>query len=304
MAALACLAQVIGQGRNSVLYQNAVKKQLALQAGASSQLSELAGEFSVQLIPLPGKSLAEMEQLYRASLDSFEARGITEEDVRKFRGGQESALINGLQSVGGFSGKASQLAAFQTFTGNPNGIGELLKAYSTLTRADVQRAYETYMEGKPAVLLSVVPKGQEAGIARADNFRPDTAGYKAPGYGYAGLQYRKPVDPFDRSKMPGNGPNPVVKVPAFWKKTLPNGARIIGAENRELPTVTLSLTIPGGHLAQAGQLDKAGLASFFASMMNEDTENYTAERPIAARSDCRRGVRQAELREESYPGRG
>src|SRR6476620_9790142 len=40
MAALACLAQVIGQGRNSVLYQQLVKSQLAYQASASSQLSE------------------------------------------------------------------------------------------------------------------------------------------------------------------------------------------------------------------------------------------------------------------------
>src|SRR5207249_2327620 len=35
--ALACLAQVLGQGRNSVLFQQLVKKQLALQANASSQ---------------------------------------------------------------------------------------------------------------------------------------------------------------------------------------------------------------------------------------------------------------------------
>ena len=37
MAALACLAQVLGQGKNSLLYQNLVKKQLALQASASSR---------------------------------------------------------------------------------------------------------------------------------------------------------------------------------------------------------------------------------------------------------------------------
>src|SRR5437763_9847301 len=39
MAALQCMAQVLGQGKNSVLYQQLVKKQLALQANASSQLS-------------------------------------------------------------------------------------------------------------------------------------------------------------------------------------------------------------------------------------------------------------------------
>ena len=44
------------------------------------------------------------------------------------------------------------------------------------------------------------------------------ANYNAPDYGYAGLKYVKAKDNFDRGKMPASGPNPVVKVPAFWKK--------------------------------------------------------------------------------------
>lgn len=119
MAALQCLAQVIGQGRNSVLYQQLVKKQEAVNALAFSSLAELSGEFSFIFTPMPGKSLADIEKLFRAALDSFEARGVTEEDVQKFKGGQEAQLINGLQSV---AGKVSQLAAFETFTGNPDKI--------------------------------------------------------------------------------------------------------------------------------------------------------------------------------------
>ena len=274
MAALACLAQVLGQGRNSVLYQNLVKTQLALQANAFSSLSELAGEFIFQIVPLPGKTLSDMENLFRASLDSFEKRGVTDEDIEKFKGGMESQLINGLQSV---SGKVSQLASFQTFTGNPNKMADLLKMYTSLTKEDVMKAYTDYIKGKGAVVLSIAPKGQEQNIAREDNYKTDSSNYTKPDYGYAGLKYIKAKDNFDRKKMPRSGANPVVKVPAFWKKTLPNGAKIIGAANTELPLVTLSLTIPGGHLAQAKDLSKLGLASFFADMMAEDTKNYTAE---------------------------
>lgn len=274
MAALQCLAQVLGQGRNSILYQNLTKKQLALQASASSQLSELAGEFMFQLVPFPGKTLADMHSLFRASLDSFEKRGVTEEDIIKFKGGVESSLINGLQSV---AGKVSQLAAFQTFTGNPNKISDLLKMYESVTREDVMRVYNTYMKGKNPLVLSVLPKGQEALIAAPDNYTIDTTGYKRPDYGYAGLKYIKGKDNFDRRKMPGNGPAPFVKVPKFWRKDLPNGAKLIGTENTEVPVVTLSITIPGGHLLQASDLSKAGLAAYFADMMAEDTKNYTAE---------------------------
>jgi len=274
MAALQCLAQVLGQGRNSILYQQLTKKQQAFQAAAFSQLSELSGEFIIQIIPTMGKSLKDMERLYRAALDTFETRGVTDEDIAKFKGGMESQLINGLQSV---QGKVSQLAAFQTFTGNPNKIADLLKAYASLTKEDVMSAYNTYIKNKNAVVVSVLPKGQESMVAAPDNFKIDSTHYNAPDYGYNNLKYAKAKDVFDRSKLPGNGPNPVVKVPKVWRKDLADGAKVIGTVSTEIPTVTFSLTIPGGHLASANNLSKAGLASMFSDMMMEDTKNYTAE---------------------------
>ena len=143
MGALACLAQVLGQGKNSVLYQQLVKKQLALQSNTFSQLSELSGEMTFQLIPSPGKSLAKLDSLFRNSLDSFEVRGVTDDDIAKFKGGIEAQQINGLQSV---AGKVSQLAAFQTFTGNPNKIADLIKMYQAVTKEDVLRVYNQYIK--------------------------------------------------------------------------------------------------------------------------------------------------------------
>ena len=290
--ALACLAQVLGGGggfgggggrfgggggggnRTSVFYQTIIKTQKALQASASSQLSELAGEFSVSITPYPGKSLAEMEQLINEAYTEFEKRGVTDEDIERFKNEFESRTITGLGSV---AGKVSQLAAFQTFTGNPNMIKKLLDENSRLTKEDVLRVYNKYIKGKPRIVLSTLAKGQENLIAKQDDYSIDMTHYKAPDYGYEGLKYVKAKDKFDRSKIPGNGPNPVVKVPAFWRKDLPNGIKMIGTENTEIPTVTISITIPGGHLLQANNLDKVGLASLFARMMNEDTKNYTSE---------------------------
>lgn len=289
-AALSCLAQVLGGGgggggrgggrggggggRNSVFYQTLIKTQKALSASASNQASELAGEFAISVTPYPGKNLAEMETLVKEAFAEFEKRGVTDEDVEQFKTQFESRTINGLASV---SGKVSQLAAFQTFTGNPNMIKTLMSQYSTLTKEDVMRVYEKYIKGKPHVIVSTLVKGQEDLIAKADDYTIDTTHYQKPDYGYAGLKYTKAKDNFDRTKQPGNGPNPVVKVPAFWRKDLPNGIRMIGTENTEIPTVTISISMPGGHLLQANDLSKAGLANLFARMMNEDTKNYTAE---------------------------
>jgi zinc protease len=274
MVALDCLAEILGQGKNSVLYQTMTKKQLALSASAFQYNSELAGSFFFDITPAGGKSLAEMETLLRASFDSFEKRGVTDEDIAKFKGATESQMINGLQSV---SGKVSQLASAQTFTGNPNKIVEELAEIRALKKEDVMRVYNQYIKGKGAVILSVVPKGQEQVVARESNYKIDSSRYDKPDYGYAGLKYVKSKDAFDRSKMPAAGTVPPLKAPPFWRKDMGNGLQAIGTVTDETPTVALSLYIPGGHLLQANDKSKAGLASVFASMMNEDTKSHSAE---------------------------
>lgn len=274
MAALACLAQVLGQGKSSAFYQHIEKPQKALNAAAFSSLSELSGEFTFRATPSPGVTLADLKKHIDAALDSFEARGITDDDIAKFKGSFEAQTVYGLQSV---SGKVFQLAQFQTLAGDANMIGKLLDMYNKVTKQDVLRVYNQYIKNKPAVIVSVVTKGKEDNLVAPENYKVDESKYAAPDYGYAGLKYNKPKDSFDRSKIPGNGANPVVKVPAFWKKTLDNGVSLIGTESRELPIVTLSIKIPGGHVLQANDTSKLGLARMFAAMMNEDTKNFSAE---------------------------
>ncbi|MFZ1530246.1 MAG: pitrilysin family protein [Ferruginibacter sp.] len=274
MAALACLAQVIGQGKNSILYQQLVKSQKAVAASAFSRLSELSGELSLQVTPLPGTSLGAADSLIYNAFEAFEKRGVTDDDIAKFKGGIESQYINGLQSV---SGKVSQLAAFQTFTGDPNMIVKLLNMYRAVTKEDVWNAYNKYIKNKNSVTVSVLTKDGKSTPAQADNYSIDKSGYTNPDYGYAGLKYTKPTDNFDRSKIPAAGANPVVKVPAVWKKTLPNGISMMGAAYNEIPVVSISVKIPGGHMAMASTPQKLGLPGMAASMFNEDTKNYTAE---------------------------
>ncbi|GAB4133996.1 MAG: pitrilysin family protein [Raineya sp.] len=270
--ALDCLAEILGQGKNSILYQKMVKTQQALQASVFNSSSELSGEFFFQVIPGPGKNLADIEKLVRESIAEFEKRGVTDEDVQKFVAQKEARFINRLASV---SGKVSTLAAYQTFTGNANFITEEMKRLKSLKKEDVLRVYNQYIKNKASVILSYYPKGQK-NVAAEDNYTIDKSGYVAPDYGYNGLKYNKAKDNFDRSKRPASGPNPVVKVPPVWKKEMTNGVQIIGTRNSEIPTVTLLFSLKnGGHLNLMPE--KAGTADLLADLMNESTQNYTAE---------------------------
>ena len=274
MASLDCLAEILGQGKTSILYQQLVKTQKVLRANANSRLSELSGDFSIQLVPMPGKSLSSLDSMYKDALKAFETRGVTDEDIEKYKGSIESQFISRLQSV---SGKVSTLAAYQTFTGNPNQTANMMKAYMSVTKESVMRAYLKYIKGKGCVTLSILTKNDKNGPAAAGNYTIDTTQYQKPNYGYGGLVYTKGKDDFDRSKMPGAGSNPQTKVPLYKKKQLPNGISMISASYTELPLVNISFTIPGGHLAQAADTSKIGLAGFVANMLNEDTRYHTAE---------------------------
>lgn len=274
MAALAALAQILGSGKNSVFYQSMVKTQKSASASASSSLSELAGEFTISVTPFPGKSLGEMEGYVNDALMEFEKRDITDEDILKFKIQYESRIINSLDSN---SGKVRQLAAFQTYRGTPNMIGKQLKLYQDVTKEDIMRVYNKYIKNKNRLVVSAVPKGKEDLKAAADNYFVDQSKYKAPDYGYSSLKYTKATDNFNRKAIPGAGPNPLVGVPAFWTKTLKNGMNAIGTKNTELPVVNLTIALKGGRLVEANDLSKAGIANLFASMMNEDTKNYSAE---------------------------
>ncbi len=190
IAVLACLAQVIGQGKNSVLYQQLVKTQKALSANVSNKFSELAGELAFQITPYPGKSLAAMDSLIKESLVAFEKRGVTDEDIEKFKAGIEAQYIYGLQSV---QGKVNQLAAFQTFLGNPNMIGKLLALNKAVTKESVMAAYNKYIKNKYSTTVSVLVKAPNVAAAMADNYTIDSTKYTRPDYGYNGLKYNKPL---------------------------------------------------------------------------------------------------------------
>ncbi|RYZ48231.1 MAG: insulinase family protein, partial [Sphingobacteriales bacterium] len=272
--ALDVLAEIIGQGKNSILYKNLVKTQTAVNANAFNSTTELSGEFVLSVTPFPGQKLAEVEKMLRDAFREFEKRGVTDDDIAKFRSQAEAQAIRGLENV---SGKVSQLAAYQTFTGNANFIGKDLARYTSVTKEDVMKAYSKYIKEKPAVIVSVLTKGNENNLAAPDNYTVSSEGYKAPDYGYNGLKYVKAKDNFERSKLPGNGANPVVTVPPYWRETVAGTVNAIGSKSDEIPVVTFQLKFKGGRMMDALDPSRTGLANMFSTMMDEDTKNYTAE---------------------------
>jgi zinc protease len=273
-AALDALSSILSDGKTSLFYQRFVKPQIAMQASVNNPCSEVTGQFTISVRPYAGKTLAQMDSLIRVTLIEFEKKGVTDDDLARFKATYEARVINSLTSV---SGKASQLASYQTFQGNANYIQKDLDRYLKITKEDVMRVYKQYIKNKPAVILSVYPKGQSQMVAKPDNYQipKHNSENVAESEEYKNLTYNKAKDSFDRSKQPAPGSNPVIKVPDFWKEKMPNGLSMIGAKNDEVPSVTIQLNIEAGHRFE--NKDKAGIAMLTANLMNEATTNHTAE---------------------------
>ncbi len=80
----------------------------------------------------------------------------------------------------------------------------------------------------------------------------------------------------DRSKVPPPGPAPQLRVPAWTKATLTNGAELIVSEKHDLPLVAFSITFQGG-ADQVEPADKRGVAAVTAAMMLEGTKTRDGE---------------------------
>ena len=245
-AALDAAAQIMGQGQVSLLYQRLVQTGRAVQAFVQHSCRELACEMYFIVIQNPGsgETLTEMEAAIRETIAEFAEREVSADDLQKFKAQFESRRVFDLQSV---RGKVSTLAAFQTYQGSPAGIGAEIERYLGVQPDDVRRVFNKYIQGKPAVVLSIVPNGSIQLAAAEENFEAPERNIPEsfPDAG-ADLSLRPVVDNFDRSQKPTPGNNPSVELPAIWDTSLANNVRVLVVSNEETPTVTIRASFEMG----------------------------------------------------------
>jgi zinc protease len=279
-APLDAAAKVLGQGRASLLYQRLVQTGRAVSAYVSHSCRELSCEMMFVVIqnPSSGETLAEMEVAVRETMAEFVDRGVNEDDLQKFIAGFESGRIFGLQSV---SGKVSSLVHSELYFEDPKAVMEDIERYKRVTAEGAVAAFKQYIEGQPAVVLSIVPNGRTELAARPQDYDflaaqgdlvPPTVSPSVPGE--PSPELRRIDDDFDRSVQPAPGNNPVVTLPPIWDVQLANGVRLLAVNNDETPTVAINAIFAMGQRDEPA--GKAGLASLTTSLMREATTRRSA----------------------------
>lgn len=262
-AALDMLQFVLSSGRGSRLQSNLVYgKQLAQDAFASHFSREIAGQFQVTSTARPQKSLDEIEKEINAEIERIKKEPPTAEELSRALNVIESQTIFGMQTV---LGKADQMNSYATFQGKPDGFQSDLDRYRKVTPADIQRVANTYLNGNRLV-MSFVPRKGERPTSRTNN-PADT-----PTSTSARKEAEKKQD--YSANLPKPGPNPSFALPSIDKQKLSNGMNVWIVKQSELPIISMNMVFNSG--GTADPQDRAGLASFTASLLNTGTKTRSA----------------------------
>ena len=272
------LAKLLGEGKKSPLYKVLVKeKKLTSNVRSYNQSQELTGQFDISVTANPSTSLNDVEKAIFEAFTRFETDKFTERDLERVKAGLETDFYGMMSSV---MYKSFMLAMSSEYAGSPDFITKELEMMQGVTMNDVWDVYNRYIKGKNYIATSFVPKGEtnlvaegsvSAGIVEEDITKATQMKIEASGEEVI----NKTPSKIDRSVAPVPGPDPSITIPTVWQAEAANGMKIYGIEQHELPLVTYSIVIKGGHMLD--DISKPGVARFAAQMLNEGTKNKTPE---------------------------
>ncbi len=151
---------VLADGKTSRLYRRLVyDMQIAQDVFAFQGSGSLSSQFCIISTARSGHDLSEVETVIQEEINRLKDEPPTDREVQRVINGYESSFLDRLERVGGFGGKADQLNAYYTRTGNPDWFNEDLSRYMSISPNDVRATVQTFLdEGR--VVLSIVPRGK------------------------------------------------------------------------------------------------------------------------------------------------
>jgi zinc protease len=260
-------SEILGGGKSSRLYKKLVyEKQIALDVSASQQSLTLGSIFEIVVTARPGHTAGEMEKAVDEEVTSFRKSGPTAVELERARNGIETGMIQGLERLGGFGGVADRLNEYNHYLGNPGYFPQDVNRYQSATTDSIRafaaaqlnptaRAVVYGIPGKPDLGPDVpTPKNQQKGLSTGgESVNPDAAWRENP-------------------PMPGAMHALNLPVPDVFK--LSNGLKVYYHYRAGLPVAAANLVFDTG--SGANPVEKPGLASFTANMLQQGTETRNA----------------------------
>jgi zinc protease len=260
-------SEILGGGKSSRLYKKLVyEKQIALDVSASQQSLILGSVFEIVVTARPGHTAEEMEKAVDAELATFRKDGPSAVELERARNGTETGMIQGLERLGGFGGVADRLNEYNHYLGNPGYFPEDVQRYQSATTESIRAFALAQLKPTARVVVFGIPGKPDLG--------PDvpTPENQAKGKSTGGESVN--ADAAWRKNPPKPGPVHALNLPEPDIFKLSDGLTVYYHYRPGLPVVAANLVFNTG--SGANPVDKPGLASFTANMLQQGTQARNA----------------------------
>ena len=261
-------ASILGQGRVSRLYRTLeYEKQIAQNVSAYQYSNMLGSVFGIEATARPGRTLQELEAAINAEVEALRAKGPTAGEVDRARNVLETQIFSGLQLVGGFGGVADQLNLYNHYVGTPDYLAQDIGRRRKVTPESVRQFAQRYLAPNARIVVHGIP-GKQTLAPEV----PKSAEQAATG---AAQTVSINADEPWRAKQPAGAAARGVMVPVPQSFELPNGLTVLAIpQTGGVPLVSASLVLRSG--SDANPVDKPGLASFTAGLLDQGTTTRNA----------------------------
>ena len=157
--AINMLTTLLSGGQSSRIYKALVdEKQLALQAASIPLALEGEGQFITLGLANAGVDPKDVEQAMDEEINKVKNELISDREFEKLRNQIESRFVQRNSTVRGI---AESLANYHVYFGNTNLINTELERYMDVTKEDIKRVANEYLNPNQRVVLYYLPKSQE-----------------------------------------------------------------------------------------------------------------------------------------------
>lgn len=272
MPALQMAASVLGGLASSRLDNQLVRdKKTAVHVSAYVQPFERVGEFTIEAVVKPGVDPSLVGQQLDAVLADFLAHGPTADELRRAKTDDVASTIKGLESVGGFSGKAVTLARGATFAGDPGFYKKELAAEAAVTPAQVQAVAKKWLS-RPVFAFTLEPGQREAYEESALNGDSAGAGQGAKVTAAPAAAATSTTKGVDRSQLPPVGQIANLDFPTVEHAKLANGIPVLFAQRTGVPVVRVAIDFDAGNASDPKTA--LGTQAFMLAMLDEGTDRF------------------------------
>lgn len=150
------ISAVLSDGKSSRLYKKLVDEQKqALQIGAFNIAQEDYGQYVVFGLPLGDTELDTLVSEVDEEIKKLQTELISQREYEKLQNQFENRFVNSNSSVAGI---ASSLATYQMLYGDTDLINEEIEIYRSITREDIKRVANKYLNPNQRLVLEYLPK--------------------------------------------------------------------------------------------------------------------------------------------------